>query len=440
MSYLNHVVTTKGFIHSFERSAQILKRFCLGRKKFLQMISSLQQDLEGDAKITFCITASLLSENAPLFRKLRHLGHDVAAHGYVHTNMKNKSKKEQIEIIRKCSHAFARFQMPVTGFRCPYLSYNNDTLDVLNTGGFAWTSNNMILWPNGLGGGNGREIKTLRKINSLYHLDCADSRQALPRFRNGCLDIPITGPDDEMLLERFRVKKREKIVEIWMDVLRRTHERGELFHLLFHPERFRHIRGCIKAIVGGLRRFDEPVWVASLMEITEWWRQRRDVSFEHEYAGDRCVKTWVNAPARATMLVKLQTGEAFSGDKPFFGSYALARPLEMRNGRRAFPCINGRKGTIGLAGRSPIEAETFLKEEGFLVERSNNPDEHAVFIDGGRQFSRKDEAAMLAQIEDSPFHVLRLWRWPDGMRSSFTISADVDSVTLMDFIRRALQF
>ena len=193
------------------------------------------------------------------------MGHDVAAHGYIHTNMKNKSRREQIDIIRKCSHVFARFQMPVSGFRCPYLSYNNDTLDVLQRGGFAWTSNNMILWPNGLSGGNGRESKTLKKINNLYHIDFADTRPALPRFRDGCLDIPITGPDDEMLVERFKVKQKSKIAETWMNVLRKTHESGEMFHLLFHPERFPHIRESMKEIVAGLKAV-RPACLGSLFD------------------------------------------------------------------------------------------------------------------------------------------------------------------------------
>ena len=440
MSYLNHVVKTKGFIHSVERSAQILRRFYMGRRKFLQMIAYLQRDFDDDAKITFCVTASLLSENAALFRKLRQMGHDVAAHGYIHTNMKNKSRREQIDIIRKCSHVFARFQMPVSGFRCPYLSYNNDTLDVLQRGGFAWTSNNMILWPNGLSGGNGRESKTLKKINNLYHIDFADTRPALPRFRDGCLDIPITGPDDEMLVERFKVKQKSKIAETWMNVLRKTHESGEMFHLLFHPERFPHIRESMKEIVAGLKQFDQPVWVASLMEITQWWRQRQTLTFEHEKTSDGGLRTWVKVPEKAMMLVKRQGDSAPPGKAAFFGSYAAAGPLVRRNGSQAFIEAGPRKATIGLSVRCPADMETFLKEEGFLVERSAQPDEHAVFLDGPRTFSRKDEAATLAQVEDSPFQLLRLWRWPDGKRSSFTISADVDSVTLMDFVRRALKF
>jgi hypothetical protein len=439
MGYLKHVVATKGLMHSFERSAQILTRFARGKRKFQRMISFLQEDMNGDAKITFCVTASLLSQNALLFRRLKQIGHDVAAHGYIHTNMKRKSKKEQIEIIRKCSRAFDQFRMPVSGFRCPYLSYNKDTLDVLQRGGFAWTSNNMVLWHNGTLGKSARvDDRSLKKIRSLYSIQSADQYPVLPRFINNCLEIPITGPDDEMLLERFRVKKIKKIAEIWTDILEQTHKRGELFHLLFHPERFSHIKGCIKEIVEGLKRFDEPIWAASLMEITEWWKSRRTLSYEHENAGEGRWRTWVKVPERGTMIMTRNGGS--NGQELFYKNYSRVTPVETRNGRQVFTSAKGRKMTIGLSHSCSKVLAIFLAEEGFLVERTTRPDDHSLFIDGHSTFSRADEVALVKEIERSSEPILRLWRWPDGTKSSFTISADVDSVTLMDFVRRAFRF
>jgi peptidoglycan/xylan/chitin deacetylase (PgdA/CDA1 family) len=439
MSYLNHVVTTKGLMHSFERSAQILKRFLLGRRKFLQMITFLQNNFNGDTKITFCVTACLLAENSFLFKKLQQIGHDVAAHGYIHTNMKHKSKKEQIEIIRRCSRVFDEFSMPISGFRCPYLSYNMDTLDVLQQGGFAWTSNNMVLWRNGFSSGNGYH-KSLKKINNLYTIEYAENHAVLPRIRDRCVDIPITGPDDEMLLERFRVKEKKKIAGIWLEILRQTHERGELFHLLFHPERFGQIRDCIKEIVMKAREFDHPIWFASLKEITDWWKQRKGFRWEHEQTSGGRWRTWVSLPSRATVLMKLPKGST-AGEGTFYGDYIRLDPEGPRSDNgRLFACVEGRKSSIGISPRCSRDIETFLKEEGFLAEYTMNPEDHPVFIDGYPFFSKKDEADVLRRVEESTVPLPRLWRWPDGAKSAFTISADVDSVTLMDFVRRAIKF
>ncbi len=138
------------------------------------------------------------------------------------------------------------------------------------------------------------------------------------------------------------------------------------------------------------------------------------------------------------MLVK-RTGGPDEGEA-FFGDYALAAPMESRNGHTAFSSPGERRGTVGLSVRCAAEVEVFLREEGFLAERTSVPDEHAVFIDGYPTLSGGDEAALLSEIEASPNAVLRLWRWPDRKRSAFTISADVDSITLMDFVRRAMRF
>jgi len=440
MNYLNHVVATKGVVHSFQRSAQIVRRFMMGRRKFEQMISFLEENLNGEAKITFCVTACLLAENAVLFRKLRRIGHDVAAHGYVHTNMKAKSKREQIEIIRKCSRVFEQFRIPVTGFRCPYLSYNSDTLDVLQRGNFSWTSNNMILWHNGSDNGNGsRAQKSLDKISSLYTIEEGENHSSLPRFRQNCIDIPITGPDDEMLLERFKVRSKRKIVETWMKVLQRTHEKGELFHLLFHPERFDHIRDCVTELVGALHGLSEPVWPASLAEITQWWRARKNSSWQHERLADGRWRTWVRMPQHGTMLTKVRNGMTGEGTS-FFGSYKKVMAAESRNGDSLFPCHEGLKATIGISPFCSPRVEAFLREEGFLVERSNSPDDHPLFVDGYGTFQKRDEPGLLERIEETSLPVFMLWRWPSGARSAFTISADVDSVTLMDFVRRAFAF
>ena len=121
--------------------------------------------------------------------------------------------------------------MPVSGFRCPYLSYNNDTLEVLQRGGFEWTSNNMILWRNG-NGRNGKDgCRSLKKIGALYNIEYGEIRPALPRFRDRCVDIPITGPDDEMLLERFKVRKKAKIAEVWTNVQCAGRTSGENFSI-----------------------------------------------------------------------------------------------------------------------------------------------------------------------------------------------------------------
>ncbi len=47
---------------------------------------------------------------------------------------------------------------------------------------------------------------------------------------------------------------------------------------------------------------------------------------------------------------------------------------------------------------------------------------------------------LLEVVDNSNFPLLRLWRWPHGAQSAFSISSDVDSIDLPDFFRRFINF
>ena len=96
LEYLRHLVATKGVLHALKRVGQIANRFSRGEKRFGEMISFLESnhDFQG-VKITFCVTACLLQRHQCVVNQLQQLGHDIASHGYFHTDMKRKSNAEQ---------------------------------------------------------------------------------------------------------------------------------------------------------------------------------------------------------------------------------------------------------------------------------------------------------------------------------------------------------
>ena len=81
-----------------------------------------------------------------------------------------------------------------------------------------------------------------------------------------------------------------------------------------------------------------------------------------------------------------------------------------------------------------------LVDEGFLVERSEQCSAHSLYLEGYESFEERDKLPLLQHIDKSPLPVLRLWRWPNGARSAFTISSDVDAIALMGFVRRSLHW
>jgi hypothetical protein len=80
---------------------------------------------------------------------------------------------------------------------------------------------------------------------------------------------------------------------------------------------------------------------------------------------------------------------------------------------------------------------SFLKQQGYIVETSLNPDRHSFYLDRSAFFS-EDKRRLIAQIEGSDLPLARLGRWPNGARSALSVTGDIDALTLWDYGLRSL--
>ena len=432
LTYLKHIVETKGLRHSVERVAQVVSRFSQGRKRFTQMISCLEKEFSNEnIEITFCVSANLLERHRDLIEKLRALGHSIAAHGYHHTKMTNYSKDEQLEILKRAHRVFDDLGVSVNGFRCPYLNFNQDTIEALQLSPYLWTSHQLI------SRGNGYEQK-IGRLRSMYNIVPVAEALSLPKFTGEILEIPITLPDDEILYERCRVRDIDQIHKAWLEVFEQTYQEGELFHLLFHPERFAYIKEAILKLIQQVKTMQPAVWTPSLDELTKWWRQRARIRWTVEPAPVGGWRVRIKGPREATVLLKVT--ELSSKTVPIYKDYASIPPFEETLAGRIYEAGSHKKYTIGISKTCPCAVEEFLTQEGFLVERADNPDSHSFFISGISNFSETDKRPLLKEIDHCREPLLRIWRWPYEARAAFTISSDVDSVVLSDFLGRILNF
>ena len=423
-SMLRHFVRTKGLVRTAERSGQIVRRFAFGRKRFEAMTATLERDVPYQSvKITFCVTASLLERHADLIRRLHTLGHEFAAHGYFHIDLAKKTRAEQDQILTDSCRAFQDSGLPVFGFRCPYLSYNQNTVDALKASPFLYTSNDVMLWDDTVAS-RGHRVAFLKRLWNLYHIVPAEHMPARPRMNDRLVEIPLTGPDDEMLFERCHVRDPHTLTRVWSDVLDRCHARGDLFHLLFHPERFRYLGRAISGLILKARANPEPVWFCSLADLARWWQARDNARWVFERGASGEYQAWIRLPRGGTVL----------------RHQSEARPIAKRGDSTAFDGGRSQKQMIGLSARCDRRVADFLTEEGFAVERSDQPEFYSFYLDGYETFDDSDKIPVLEQIDKCPQPVLRLWRWPFHARSAFTISSDVDSISLGDFVQRATHF
>ena len=87
------------------------------------------------------------------------------------------------------------------------------------------------------------------------------------------VEIPVCVPDDLQLLDGLKLDERG-MQQAWIDVLRQTHRRGELFDLMFHPESFEHSGPALEAVLREARDLDPSVWITQLRDVNRWWREK----------------------------------------------------------------------------------------------------------------------------------------------------------------------
>jgi hypothetical protein len=60
-------------------------------------------------------------------------------------------------------------------------------------------------------------------------------------------------------------------------------------------------------------------------------------------------------------------------------------------------------------------------------------------VRGFQEFGETDKRPVIDAIELDPSPIVRLSRWPRGARCALSLTGDVDSMTLLDFVRRPLE-
>ncbi|HSU12497.1 polysaccharide deacetylase family protein [Longimicrobium sp.] len=365
---------------------------------------------------TWAVTASVLHRNQPAVRRFCERGVEFAVHGLAHDDLALRSPAEQRASIARAVGIFHGAGVPFSGFRAPFLRASAATDDAVAGLGFVYHSTTPVAFD---------AAAFPRAIGAMYPAyGDASAAPVRPAERGGVVHLPVALPDDALLVERLRFSPAEQAIT-WRAVLETTWRRGELFTLRLHPERIYECEEALGALLADARGRRPPVWIATLDRIARWWRRRAQSKLAvHELEPGR-VRVVLDGDPMATLLVRnLAEGET----EPWFGADRVARS-------RDFEAHAERKPVVGVSTRSPAAALTFLAEEGFPAEVSDDAPRYGAWIDvPGRTV---DEAAVLAAVEAADGPMVRLGRWPAGARSALAVTGDIGCMTLQDFALRA---
>ena len=267
---------SRGGVNLLKRLPTLFKRFGWTSKKIEKVLHDYMEITKKfDCYPTFPVTAVVARRYPKMIRKLHEEGAEFAIHGYVHTDYSQLSEEEHRRHLVKAIRIFEENGIPFQGFRSPYLRWNGDTQNAIHQFPFHWTSQQVVVWDViNLKEFSSSSQRAYEKVLNLYRpLNSAD-HPVLPQIRNGIVEIPVSIPDDETLVDRLGIRDSEKIYEIWRKILDETHRRGEVFVLQLHHERIPACGEALEKLLRYGKTLKPPVWVATLSQIALWWKER----------------------------------------------------------------------------------------------------------------------------------------------------------------------
>lgn len=432
MHMKNPLAASRGLRPTLERIANILNRFGPTSRKMEDRLNKyVEVTGEFGCSPTFAVTAVTLKRHPNLIKDLAGKGVELAVHGHVHADHKLLSLQKQTSYFQKASVAFEMHSIPFKGFRAPYLRANSSTLEALIRLKFAYDSSQTIQWPViEERKYSRRRLGEYNRLLDFYQPWDAATNLSLPRSINGLLEIPVSIPDDEALVERLGITKEQEISEIWESMLERTYASGELLVLQLHPERIQFCANALRSILQRARESKPPVWIARLGEVAQWWKQRDEFSFEINNEGNAQWRVRVNCSDKGTVLMKNCKANVLTTDWAQGYTSVDARDFILES--RVCPCI-------GVSANSSAEAIRFLKGEGFVVKVGAQPENCGIYFDNLASFNQSDERRISEAIERSNATLIRFWRWGEKAKSALAISGDIDAITLADFAMRLIE-
>jgi len=413
----------KGLVNFLRRGAIIFRRYGVTPHKMERQMERLIGVLRRfQCRASFPIPSVVLKRNPGVAKRYSAEGMEFAIHGYRHVDHSRLSFQAQARQLKQAKAIFEQANIPVNGFRSPYLRLGDDTLAILQSLGLQYDASQSLCWDVV----NGLSTPLYRHVLGFYGARSASRYPSLPRLRGNLVEIPYSLPDDEALIERLHITDANALSAPWLAILEHTYRLGELFVLGLHPERAEFCLDALTAVLERARSLSPPVWVARMDEIAAWWRARNAATALVTLAGGEAYRVTVEGPLGTTVLAR--GVETDTPSQPWFGS-------DYRIKARSFTVRAARRPVIGFSADSDPEAISFLRQQGYIVEEGGRREEYALFFHRPT-FTPEDERPFLTQIEQHSGPLIRLGRWPNGARSALVITGDIDSLTLWDYTLR----
>jgi peptidoglycan/xylan/chitin deacetylase (PgdA/CDA1 family) len=421
-------VRAKGPFALLKRARTIIKRYGITPVKMDRALRLFVQTLRRfDCAASFPLTAVALKRNSDTIAGYLNQNIEFVVHGYTHIDYSQLEQEQVLTHLQRARKIFTDAGISAVGFRSPYLRREPHLYAAIEAAGFSYVSNQPIMWDVLDRASTPSTYANYERAIDFYEPWPADRRLSLPQLYNQLVEIPVSLPDDEMLLDRLDGETKGSVEYAWRHILSQTHRRGELFTIQLHPERIAGCANGLSATLAEARTLIPPVWPARLDEIAAWWRDRTAARVDVREADDGALNLSVKGPPGTTILVRgVNVDEP---TEPWTDGYLWVKDTH------ATTVYCDHLPFIGVSPGSPSALVSFLRQQGYIVQVSAHERPYALYLDR-TDFTDADELALLTQIEKNDFPLVRLGRWPNGARSALVVSGDIDALTIWDYALR----
>ncbi len=419
MSILKFVLQSRGITNLLRRTTQIVTRFGVGPGRMGGRFERFMDVLDRhDISPTFPITALPMSRNPAFAHRLIERGAELAVHAWSHIDLTSLDLEGQNAHMGRAIQLFREHAVPFAGFRAPYLHWDENTMQVVENFKFIYSSNQTVFWnvidefsltPEQTAG--------LERGKTFYQPVDADSMVVLPSFHRGFVEIPVSLPDDEILLDRMYIHDADYLGNVWRKILDKSCERGELFTLQLHPERIDFFADVLGDMLGEARSRKPGVWIATLDQIAQWWIDKSGNRVDIVRDGDN-YRVEVRACPGSTVYI----GGDESGRAVEAGSFSIE--------------TGGVRPCAGIEPASDGQLIKRLSEMGYVIEAGGEAENYAVYLGRCDNSDMDTVLDCVKKLRACRTPMVRLGVWPHGNRSALAVTGDIDALTLWDFAHR----
>ena len=406
----------RGPVYLGRRALRLTQRYGVRPAKAEQRTRAFVEALAArGCRPTLAAPGRVVARHEPFVRELAGMGVEIAVHAYDHLDFHALRESTRAEQLTRAVAAFRAAGLPITGFRCPYLSYEPEMSESVPRE-LRYSSNRAVAWRTRAGDAAieaAGSSATLATLEHLYAPTSADDGPVIPHVVNGILEIPVSLPDDLQLIDGMELAP-EIAAEAWIEILERTRERGDVFVALMHPETADHTSAFFDRVLARATASGSGVWIAPLIDIADWWNERAAATVVVEGDAIR-----IECTERTVVLAR-----GVDGNRPPSAWTSTSERSFDRS--RELPLV-------GLAEEGATA--TALRNDGYAVATGPLASSCATFIDS-RALRDLSPNRIIERVAATGTPMIRFARWPSGAGSAFALTGDLDALDLGDYLSR----